>query len=165
MRGTPARATPSPCRSARRVTVGAQARHLAGRCDPSLVYGFRVRITLTTTGRRSGMPRAVELYAFPDGDGLVVTGSLGGAARHPAWAINLRAEPMAQVKRGRQVIDVVAREAAGHERDRLWRLVSEAFPMYESYQRRTTRRFPIFVLEPRGNPAARLSADRRRGAR
>jgi deazaflavin-dependent oxidoreductase (nitroreductase family) len=117
-----------------------------------LVYGSSVRITLTTTGRRSGAPREAELYAFPDGAGLVVTGSWGGAARHPAWALNLRARPTARVRRGRDETGILAREATGAERERLWRLVTDAFPMYATYQRRTMRRFPIFVLEPLRDP-------------
>jgi hypothetical protein len=43
---------------------------------------------------------------------------------------------------------VRANEADGHRRDRLWQLVCAGFPMYETYQRKTTRRFPIFILEP-----------------
>ncbi len=106
------------------------------------------RITLTTTGRRTGEPRPVTLYAFDDGDRLVVVGSRGGSARNPAWATNLRADPRATVGRGRTAQAVNAYEAEGDERDRLWQLVSGEFPLYETYQRRTKRRIPLFVLEP-----------------
>ena len=109
----------------------------------------RSTVTLTTIGRRSGRPRSATLYAFEDGDRLVVVGSRGGAARDPAWAANIRAEPMARVRSGRSERAVIAREVGpGAERDRLWQLVSEAFPLYETYQRRTKRLIPIFVLEP-----------------
>jgi deazaflavin-dependent oxidoreductase (nitroreductase family) len=108
-----------------------------------------------TMGRHSGMPREATLYAFPDGDALVVTGSKGGAANDPAWALNLRADPMARVRRGRQEYDVRAREATGDERARLWRLVCQQFPMYKAYQRRTVRQFPVFVLEPHADPDVR----------
>ncbi|HSD49049.1 MAG TPA: nitroreductase/quinone reductase family protein, partial [Actinomycetota bacterium] len=60
-----------------------------------------MKITLTTTGRRSGRPRDVTLYAFEDGDAMVIVGSLGGAPRDPWWAANLRAEPRATVRVGR----------------------------------------------------------------
>ena len=106
-----------------------------------------MRVTLTTTGRRTGQPRAVPLYAFPDGDRLVIVGSRGGAARHPAWVANLRAQPRAGVRVGRDDRHVVAREVDGAERERLWRLVCDAFPLYATYQRRTTRTIPVFVLE------------------
>jgi deazaflavin-dependent oxidoreductase (nitroreductase family) len=111
-------------------------------------------IRLTTTGRATGRPREVTLYAFPDGDSLVITGSWGGAPRDPAWAMNLRAHPDASVRSGRSEKLVRAIEATGAERERLWRLVRERFPMYATFQRRTSRAFPIFVLEPR--PGAKV---------
>jgi deazaflavin-dependent oxidoreductase (nitroreductase family) len=107
-----------------------------------------MKITLTTTGRKSGEQRAVSLYAFEDGDRLVITASRGGAAKDPSWAENLRAEPRATVERGRTSTSVKAREVEGAERDRLWRLVCDGFPLYASYQKRTKRLIPLFALEP-----------------
>ena len=106
-----------------------------------------LNVMLTATGRRSGRPREVQLYAFPDGDRLVVVGSRGGSAIDPRWADNLRAEPRATIRRGRVVTEVRAREVEGDERERLWTLVCEAFPMYAGYQRKTKRTIPIFVLD------------------
>lgn len=106
-----------------------------------------MNVKLTTTGRRSGESRRVTLYAFQDGDRLVVVGSLGGAAKDPAWAGNLRAEPSATVRNGGDTIDVRAHEVDGPERDRLWKLVTEAFPLYTTYQGKTERVIPLFVLE------------------
>ena len=108
-------------------------------------------IKLTTTGRRSGRKREVTLYAWPDGDGLVIVGSRGGAAKDPAWVANLRANPRATLKRGREETSVRAREVKGTQRERLWELVTDAFPLYATYQRRTSRTIPLFVLEPVGS--------------
>jgi deazaflavin-dependent oxidoreductase (nitroreductase family) len=109
-----------------------------------------MQVRLTTTGRQSGRPRTVTLYAFEaPGGSLVLTGSRGGNAHDPAWAHNLRANPTAAVKVGREERSVVAREASGTEREQLWALVTDAFPLYETYQRRTKRRIPLFVLEKR----------------
>ena len=106
-----------------------------------------MKVTLTTTGRRSGQSRAVPLYAWEDGDRLVVVGSRGGAASDPDWARNLRAHPRATVKHGREVREVSATEVDDADRERLWKLVCEAFPLYASYQRKTRRVIPLFVLE------------------
>jgi hypothetical protein len=38
----------------------------------------------------------------------------------------------------------------GAERARLWKLAVAAFPAYEEYQGRTTRRIPVFIAEPKG---------------
>jgi deazaflavin-dependent oxidoreductase (nitroreductase family) len=107
-----------------------------------------VVITLTTTGQKTGQPRTVPLFAFDDRDRLVIVGSRGGSAKDPAWAGNLRADPRATVSRGAEAWAVRAYEADGEERDRLWLLVSAAFPVYEFYRRRTTRAIPLFVLQP-----------------
>jgi len=107
-----------------------------------------VLISLTTTGRKSGQPRQVPLFAFDDRDRLVIVGSRGGSAKDPEWAGNLRADPRATVTRDDEEWAVRAYEVDGEERDRLWRLVVAGFPLYESYRRRTSRLIPIFVLEP-----------------
>jgi deazaflavin-dependent oxidoreductase (nitroreductase family) len=94
----------------------------------------------------------VTLYGFEDGARVVVVGSWGGAATDPSWVRNLRANPLAKLRRGREVCEVAAHEAGGAERDRLWELVTAAFPLYATYQRRTSRLIPLFVLEPAGAP-------------
>ena len=107
-----------------------------------------MQIRLTTTGRHTGRPHEVTIYAFDDGDNLVVVGSYGGRAHDPDWAANLRSTPAASVRRGDDTVEHVAHEAEGVERDRLWVLVTGAFPLYETYQSRTERVIPLFVLEP-----------------
>ena len=109
---------------------------------------MKVTVALTTTGRRSGLPRPVTLYAFEDVGRLVVVGSAGGAAMDPDWVGNLRADPEATVRRGRTTQPVRAHEATGEEYARLWELVATEFPLYRTYQRRTERTIPLFVLEP-----------------
>ncbi len=107
-----------------------------------------MQVQLTTTGRHSGEPRTVTLYAFETPHGaLVITGSWGGKARDPAWAHNLRADPSATIKVGREARSVRAREVSGTERDALWAVVTDAFPLYGTYQQRTKRVIPLFVLE------------------
>lgn len=106
-----------------------------------------MNVKLITMGRRSGEPRRVTLYAFQDGDRLVVVGSQGGAATDPDWVGNLRAEPRAILRNNGETLEVRAHEVAGPERDRLWQLVAEAFPLYTTYQRKTERVIPLFVLE------------------
>lgn len=113
-----------------------------------------INVKLTTIGRKTGEPRRVTLYAFEDGDRLVVVGSLGGAAKDPAWAGNLRANPEATVRVDGEPRTVRAQEVEGDERERLWRLVVKGFPTYATYQRRTTRQIPLFVLEPSAGSAS-----------
>ncbi len=107
-----------------------------------------MQIVLTTTGARSGERRSATLYAWEDGDALVIVGSMGGAPHHPAWVHNLRAEPQAKVAVAKETIRVTAREIVDvDERARLWRLVVDRFKLYETYQRKTDRQIPLFVLD------------------
>ena len=113
----------------------------------SRIWGLEI-VLLTTTGRRSGRPRTVPLCSLRDGEALVVIASYGGLDRSPSWWLNLRQEPRATVRLGRTTREVVAREATDDERDRLWAQVTERAPGYLDYQRRTTRRIPVVLLEP-----------------
>ena len=108
-----------------------------------------MQIKLTTTGRKSGKDRTTTLYAWEHGDDLIVVGSWGGRPRDPDWAGNLRADPKASVKHGKERFDVVASELDGRARDRAWNLVVERFPLYASYQRKAERRIPLFALKRR----------------
>jgi deazaflavin-dependent oxidoreductase (nitroreductase family) len=107
-----------------------------------------MQITIATTGARSRRTRTATLYAWEDGNRLVIVGSRGGAARNPAWVHNLRTEPRLVVGRGKESKEMVAREVTDvDERERLWQLVVARFPLYATYQRRKKRQIPLFVLE------------------
>jgi deazaflavin-dependent oxidoreductase (nitroreductase family) len=110
-------------------------------------------LLLDHVGRRSGKRRTNALYYVADGDDLVIVASRGGSHRHPAWWLNLRESPRTTVQVGPERREVVAREADDEERARLWPRLVEAWPDYESYQRRTERRIPVVILE-RAAPGA-----------
>jgi F420H(2)-dependent quinone reductase len=105
-------------------------------------------LLLTTMGRRSGRPRTQPLAYTQAGDGYAVIASKGGAAQHPLWYLNLRANPLAEVTVGRETRRVRARDAQGEERERLWRALADLYPGYERYAQKTRRLIPVVVLEP-----------------
>ena len=107
-------------------------------------------LLLTTKGRKSGEPRSNVLTYLPKGDAFVVFASYAGEPKHPAWWLNLAAEPHATVQRGQETLPVLAREAEGQERADLWAEVVRTSPGYAEYEKRTTRRIPVVVLEPAG---------------
>ncbi len=56
-------------------------------------------LELTTTGRKSGQPRSVMLTSpVQEGDTIIVVASRGGDDVHPAWFLNLQADPKVEVK-------------------------------------------------------------------
>ena len=105
-------------------------------------------LLLTTTGRKSGQPRTKPLLYLQDGDRYIVVGSYGGAPHHPAWWLNLLADPAATIQVGSTELRVRAREAAGDERARLWQGLLEIYAPYDAYKARTTRTIPVVILEP-----------------
>jgi F420H(2)-dependent quinone reductase len=104
-------------------------------------------LLLTTTGRKTGRPRTQPLAYTQTTGGYAVIASKGGAAQHPLWYLNLRANPLAEVTVGRETQKVRAREAEGDERERLWRQLADLYSGYDKYARKTSRRIPVVVLE------------------
>jgi deazaflavin-dependent oxidoreductase (nitroreductase family) len=106
-------------------------------------------LLLTTTGRVSGESRTTPLIHRVDGDRWVVIASQGGAPDHPGWYKNLLADPKATIEVQADEVPVVATTAVGDERARLWASMTEAWPAYDDYQRKTEREIPVVVLTRR----------------
>ncbi len=104
-------------------------------------------LALTTTGRRSGARRSTAIGYLEDGDDIVLVASNAGLDRPPAWWLNLRENPSAEVDLGGERRAVSAREASDEERERLWPRLLEQFEGFESYASYTRREIPIVVLE------------------
>jgi deazaflavin-dependent oxidoreductase (nitroreductase family) len=109
-------------------------------------YGVPVAL-VESVGRKTGKRRTHPLLCQADGDNLVLIASKGGTDRHPAWYHNLKASPETTAWWKGKKRSVKAREASGEERERLWRMMADAYPDYESYQRRCDRQIPVVVLE------------------
>jgi deazaflavin-dependent oxidoreductase (nitroreductase family) len=101
-----------------------------------------------SVGRKSGRHRTHPLICHDDGDNLVIVGSKGGIDKHPAWYLNLKANPETDAWWKGKKRHVRARDATDEERKRLWPMMVEVYPPYEDYQRRTERQIPVVVLEP-----------------
>ena len=109
---------------------------------------------LTTTGARSGEERTTPLMYHRDGERFVVVASKAGAPDNPAWYHNLKAHPVARIEvgteSGTETLEVRAHEAEGGERERIWADRIAMAPGFLDYQRKTSRRIPVMILEPTG---------------
>ena len=105
-------------------------------------------LILTTTGAKSGETRENPLAYTRTGDNYVVIASKGGAPTHPAWFHNLLAKPEVKVEVLGETIPVRARVAEGEEHQRLYDAQAAVMPGFADYQRKTTRKIPVVVLEP-----------------
>jgi deazaflavin-dependent oxidoreductase (nitroreductase family) len=106
-------------------------------------------LILTTTGRHSGEPKSTPLIYGKHGDDHVVVASKGGAPKHPAWYLNLVADPEVTVQVLGDRFAARARTALAEEKPELWRLMTSEWPSYDEYQLKTTREIPVVVLERR----------------
>ena len=105
-------------------------------------------LLLNTVGRKSGRKRTSPLLYVMDGEDFVIIASKGGAPTHPAWYLNLRADPDATVEVGDREVRVRAEETDSEEKTRLWQKMVEMYPTYDDYQKKTQREIPLLVLRP-----------------
>jgi deazaflavin-dependent oxidoreductase (nitroreductase family) len=105
-------------------------------------------VLVTTTGRRSGRAQTVPLLGFPEGHTVILVASNAGKDRHPAWFLNLQANPEAEVQLDQKRWRVHARVATVAERERLWPRLVARYRGYDVYRERTDRAIPLVVLEP-----------------
>jgi deazaflavin-dependent oxidoreductase (nitroreductase family) len=117
-------------------TNGAEANTLRGR--PIIV--------MTSVGAKSGKLHKTALMRVQHDGEYAVVGSKGGSSKHPHWVFNLRAHPHVELQDGAEKHDYMARELEGEEREIWWRRANETWPAYDSYQTRTDRQIPVFLL-------------------
>ena len=106
-------------------------------------------VIVTHRGNKTGAIRKTPLMRVQDGANYVLVGSVGGAPKNPVWVYNLRANPDVELRDHKKVQRMRVREVTDEtERARLWKAAVAAFPPYEEYQAKTTRRIPVFLAEP-----------------
>jgi proline iminopeptidase len=106
-------------------------------------------LLLTVKGRKSGEERTHALIYDNHGDDYLIVASRGGSPTHPAWYLNLKADPDVEVQVWDDVFQATARDATPEERPEMWEQMVGEWPAYEDYQRRTDRQIPVVVLERR----------------
>ncbi|WBB70689.1 nitroreductase family deazaflavin-dependent oxidoreductase [Micromonospora sp. WMMD812] len=104
-------------------------------------------LLLTTRGRHSGKLRRTALIYGRDEDRYLVVASQGGAPEHPAWFLNLLADPHAEVQVEGERFTARARPATPEEKPRMWATMAGIWPAYDEYQTKTDREIPVVVLE------------------
>jgi deazaflavin-dependent oxidoreductase (nitroreductase family) len=107
-------------------------------------------IVLTSVGARTGKLRKTALMRVEHEGVYAVVASLGGAPKNPAWYSNLKKTPHVELQDGPTKRDYTAREVTGDEKAVWWKHAVEAWPDYATYQTRTDRQIPVFVLESMG---------------
>jgi deazaflavin-dependent oxidoreductase (nitroreductase family) len=106
-------------------------------------------IIVTHMGNKSGAIRKIPLMRVKVDSGYVLVGSMGGQPKNPVWVYNLRSNPTVEIRDKTEVFNMCVREVTDdQERERLWEACAKAFPPYNDYREKTTRKIPVFVAEP-----------------
>ncbi|GIH76796.1 nitroreductase family deazaflavin-dependent oxidoreductase [Planobispora longispora] len=126
--------------------------YLASDGDKGHLYHGIPTLLLTTRGRKSGKLRRTALIYGTDGGRHLLVASNGGSAEHPAWYLNLTAEPDVHVQVGAEKFAARARTASAEEKTSLWPIMVKVFPTYDRYQAKTPRDIPLVIIEPTERP-------------
>lgn len=119
----------------------------SGKVAGSFLQGAPVAL-LTTTGRKTGEPRVSPLLFLREGDRVVLVASQGGAAKHPMWYLNLKADPKITVQIKDEILYLTARDATEQERAEYWPKLVEMYSSFDDYQAWTDRVIPIVICDP-----------------
>lgn len=86
-----------------------------------------------------------------DDGNYIITASNAGRDTHPAWLLNLRANPRVTIEIKDRQIEVEAEIATSEKRGALWSKLISLSPAYANYARNTTREIPLIILRPLKN--------------
>ena len=106
-------------------------------------------IIVTHVGNKTGAIRKIPVMRIEVDDGYVLIGSFGGRPKNPVWVYNLRSNSNVEIRDKTEVFKMRVREVTDNqERERLWDAGVKAFPPYNDYQAKTSRKIPVFIAEP-----------------
>jgi deazaflavin-dependent oxidoreductase (nitroreductase family) len=106
-------------------------------------------IIVTHIGNKTGALRKIPLMRVKVDNSYVLIGSSGGSPKNPGWVYNLRANPDVEMRDKTEVFKMRVREVTDdQERKRLWDASVKAYPPYNEYQAKTSRKIPVFIAEP-----------------
>lgn len=120
-------------------------RLLGGRVVSGWTSGAPV-ILVTTTGKRTGLPRTVALGHLRLDEGVLVAGTNGGLPRVPLWVHNLEADPHCVVEAGSERFDATARFLEGGQREEHWSRLVSIYPIYGKASVMAGRPIPLILL-------------------
>ena len=105
-------------------------------------------VVITNVGAKSGYVRKTPLMRVERDGVYVAIASKGGAPDQPEWYYNFLAHPEVELQDGSVRKTYRAELVEGEERADLWQLAVDTWSTYASYQEKTDRQIPVFLLEP-----------------
>jgi deazaflavin-dependent oxidoreductase (nitroreductase family) len=104
-------------------------------------------LLLTSTGRKSGLPKTQPLFFVEINSLVALVASNGGSPSDPAWLLNVRQDPLVKISRNGVEQNMRARILTPEEKQQLWPKLTDAFPYWQEVSDRSQRDFPVVVLD------------------
>lgn len=107
-------------------------------------------LLLTTIGSRSGKKRRVPLTAITYEEKYILVASFGGSPSHPDWLLNIRKNPVVQIRIETKVEQAAASiiNITDPRYEEMWEKAVNAYAGYDNYRRATSRHIPIVLITP-----------------
>ncbi|HWI43445.1 MAG TPA: nitroreductase family deazaflavin-dependent oxidoreductase [Nocardioides sp.] len=105
-------------------------------------------VVITSVGAKSGKLRKNPVMRVEKDGKYVAIASKGGAPDNPSWYANFVDHPLVDLQDGPEPKPYRARLLEGEERAEWWQLAVDTWATYASYQEKTDREIPVFLLEP-----------------
>ena len=104
-------------------------------------------VVVTSVGRKSGDLRKNPVMRVERDGAYLAVASKGGADDNPEWYFNFVAHPEVELQDKAEKHDYAVRILSGDERADWWEHAVATWPTYASYQEKTDREIPLFLLE------------------
>ncbi len=104
-------------------------------------------MVITSVGAKSGNLRKNPVMRVERDGAYLAVASKGGAAGRPGVGRQLPPHPEVELQDKAEKHTYRVRELEGEERDDWWEHAVATWPTYASYQKKTDRLIPIFLLE------------------
>jgi deazaflavin-dependent oxidoreductase (nitroreductase family) len=105
-------------------------------------------LLLHTRGAKTGAERVNPMMYRQVEGGYAVFASKAGAPTNPDWYHNLVAHPDVRAEIGGATVPLNARVADDDERESIWAAQKADYPGFQDYERKTSRKIPVVILEP-----------------
>ena len=105
-------------------------------------------LVITTFRRKTGKLYANPVVYIEEGQDYLVSATAGGADWEPAWYLNLKARPEAEIQIGDMAFNVHATITENEERTRLYEKFKSASGNFVKYEKGTSRILPVIRLTP-----------------
>ena len=104
-------------------------------------------VLVDTIGRKTGKVRTAPIACYPYKDSVVVSASNSGQEKHPAWYLNMQANPAITVQMGKERFEATAEVVPAEDLPELWEKVVKINRHQGEYLAQTQREIPLVWLK------------------